>query len=1085
MKKIILSIFLFVGVIKGFSQANINADCAQSITLCTTPNFTFNATSGVGAVQDIPNPSNISNPSTNPASANAGCLLSGELKPQWLLITVANPGNLEFVFGAGTSANPQAGFYDWAMWPYSANTCNNIANNTLPPIRCNWNATSTGGTGIASVANIPAGGNPGNYEPVLAVNACQQFIICISNFSGVNTLVSFQTLGTSSLTCNPTCNPNYTICAGANVTVTPVNFSNLTTPTFSINPGAFTNTTGNFVVNPTSTTTYTTYITGLNGLNAIQTITATSTVYVNPVPVVAPTTTQTSCTSTVNAFNLGLTFLPTLPVPSYTVNWAPIPAGVTSATQTSGTGGIAPGLYNATIIAAGGCSTTTSFNINPALAPSVFNLVPGGTSFTVTCTQPTVVINLTPSTYNYTWTNGVSAPQNGSTGNFTSLNLGTWSVTGVNPASGCSSTQIFTVTQSFGTPSSTVFPLAQNITCAPSSASVVTANSSPTLNITHTWISPLGGTLTAGTPTAIFLPGSPGTYTHCIINNLNGCSSCSTFSVFSSSNFPTYTVTSPQQFTLGCGTTSLTTINISNPQTYTISPGGTNTGGPVSYTVLPPSFVGPTYTTSGVSIFTVNVPGQYTVITKDNTNSCETKIQVTVISNTAVPTLTATTLNPTLTCYVPSTILQGLSNTPNVGFNWSFPGFPGQVPNDTLTVYSTSLTTNTVVANYTLTVTDNVNKCKSTQTLTVYQNNRNPNAIITGSNAISCSTETINLTNSSTTNVYPTFFPTQAVIGYSWTGPSPQVPAQIQSSYIAFTPGTYTMIAKDLNNGCTSVTTKTIGDNRVYPAVNTPNAPPPFIFDCAAPGATIYPIVTGTTTGFTYSWVAVPTTSFSSYTSSVTVVNKPGIYRIYVLNPSNGCLSSGNIEVINGGLNGDFSPSVVTGYAPLPVSFQNLSASSSTATGTSSITSVWSFGNGTNQITTSTAVSPVTVYQSPGTYTVTMYVNKGSCRDTVVKVINVEMPSKLEVPNVFTPNGDGSNDLFFLKVANISEISALIFDRWGNKVFESTSSTGNIEWDGKNLSGKDLPAGTYFYTIKATGKDNTEYEKKGNVSIYR
>ena len=114
-----------------------------------------------------------------------------------------------------------------------------------------------------------------------------------------------------------------------------------------------------------------------------------------------------------------------------------------------------------------------------------------------------------------------------------------------------------------------------------------------------------------------------------------------------------------------------------------------------------------------------------------------------------------------------------------------------------------------------------------------------------------------------------------------------------------------------------------------------------------------------------------------------------------------------------------------------------------------------------------------------------MYVNKGSCRDTVVKVINVEMPSKLEVPNVFTPNGDGSNDLFFLKVANISEISALIFDRWGNKVFESTSSTGNIEWDGKNLSGKELPAGTYFYTIKATGKDGTEYEKKGNVSLYR
>ena len=105
--------------------------------------------------------------------------------------------------------------------------------------------------------------------------------------------------------------------------------------------------------------------------------------------------------------------------------------------------------------------------------------------------------------------------------------------------------------------------------------------------------------------------------------------------------------------------------------------------------------------------------------------------------------------------------------------------------------------------------------------------------------------------------------------------------------------------------------------------------------------------------------------------------------------------------------------------------------------------------------------------------------------DTVSKVITVEIPSKLEVPNVFTPNGDGSNDVFFLHVSNVTDISALIFDRWGNKVFETSSSTGNIEWDGKNMSGKESSAGTYFYIIKATGKDGTTYDKKGNISLYR
>ena len=111
--------------------------------------------------------------------------------------------------------------------------------------------------------------------------------------------------------------------------------------------------------------------------------------------------------------------------------------------------------------------------------------------------------------------------------------------------------------------------------------------------------------------------------------------------------------------------------------------------------------------------------------------------------------------------------------------------------------------------------------------------------------------------------------------------------------------------------------------------------------------------------------------------------------------------------------------------------------------------------------------------------------SKGACLDTIYKIIRVDIPSKLEVPNVFTPNGDGSNDIFFLKTTNLLEITAFIFDRWGNKVYEVTSSTGNIAWDGKNLNGKDCSVGTYFYIIKATGKDSKAYETKGSVSLFR
>ncbi|MDP1802874.1 MAG: hypothetical protein Q8L81_16045, partial [Bacteroidota bacterium] len=867
MKKIILLLLMFVCL---YSNAQTTCNTAQPFCAGGTSGVTF--------------PASTNQPDAFPNAYNC---LGSTPNPAWYFLQVSTSGNID-LYIAGT-ANQDVDFICWGPFTTFSTICNNLSS-TTNVVDCSYSSSPT------ETCNI------------VGAIAGQYYMVLITNFSNQTQNIQFSQIGgTGSTNCGLLAN-NSTICAGASATITANNASNLTNPSYSLNPGALTSPTPTFIVSPTSTTTYTVYVTGLNTLSVSVTQTAVSTVTVKPSPAAAPTVTQTSCTNTVNAFNLGLTFTPASPVPNYTVSWAPIPFSVTSPTQTSGSGGIAAGIYNATITAAGGCSTTTNFSISPTPAPSVFNLVPNASVYTVTCSQPTVVINLNPASYNYTWTNGVSAPQNGSTGNFTSLNQGTWTVVGVNPTSGCSSSHTFIVTQDVNIPTSSVTPLSQNITCNVASIITVTGTGTPTTNITHQWISPSGGTLTAASPTAIFLPGGPGTYTHCIVNNLNGCSSCSTFSVFSGAGFPTFSVSSPSQFTIGCGSTSLTTINISSVTTVPIP------GGPVSYTVLPPTYVGPTYTLGGSSTYTANIPGQYTVIVHDNTNFCETTVQVSIISNTFAPQITATAVTKTLTCDVPKTVIQGLSGTPNTSFSWAFPGPPaGQVPNDTLTVSTnTASPTNTIVGIYTLTVTDAINQCKSTQTLTIYQNTARPTSLITGTNQISCHTPTANFTNASTSNVPATFFPTLPVIGYIWSGPSPQPTEQVTSTYIAFTPAgianQYTLVAKDLNNGCTAVATKTLGDNRIYPIVNTPVLPGPFILDCASPGATISPIISPPSAGFTYSWVAVPTTSFSSYTSSITVVNKPGPYKIIVTNPANGCVSYGIVDVINGAINGDFMP---------------------------------------------------------------------------------------------------------------------------------------------------------------------------------
>ncbi|MCW3078521.1 MAG: domain containing protein, partial [Bacteroidetes bacterium] len=407
-------------------------------------------------------------------------------------------------------------------------------------------------------------------------------------------------------------------------------------------------------------------------------------------------------------------------------------------------------------------------------------------------------------------------------------------------------------------------------------------------------------------------------------------------------------------------------------------------------------------------------------------------------------------------------------------------------------------------ATYTVVATNTVNLCKSTQTFIVNQNFKVPTPFtsIGTPTAIYCTGQPVVLS-------YTNNAANSGVLGavgqvVSWMGPAPQTSAAVQA-YNAFIPGVYSLTVRDSYNGCLAVKTVTVLDQTQPPVLVNPVST--FTLDCGANTGssgqsspmqivlsqsltswsfliTEYPV--GANFGPGAAGQAVITapnglTSSGVYTSQAITTDKTGTFAFFIINQITGCRTTGTINMVPGALAADFTADPLTGYAPLGVNFTNNSASSANS---NSITSVWSFGNGTSQ-TTTTNISPFTTYTSPGTYTVTLVASKGLCIDTAFAVIKVEIPSKLDVPNVFTPNGDGSNDLFFLKTQNLTEITALIYDRWGNKVYDVTSNTGNIGWDGKNQEGKDCPSGTYFYIIKATGKDGTSYDKKGNVSLYR
>ena len=82
----------------------------------------------------------------------------------------------------------------------------------------------------------------------------------------------------------------------------------------------------------------------------------------------------------------------------------------------------------------------------------------------------------------------------------------------------------------------------------------------------------------------------------------------------------------------------------------------------------------------------------------------------------------------------------------------------------------------------------------------------------------------------------------------------------------------------------------------------------------------------------------------------------------------------------------------------------------------------------------------------------------GSCIYPIPEVI---------VPNVFTPNTDSDNDIFFLKTINTAELELIITNRWGNVMYESLSA--NPGWDGLSPSGSPAAEGVYFYRYRAYG----------------
>ncbi len=209
--------------------------------------------------------------------------------------------------------------------------------------------------------------------------------------------------------------------------------------------------------------------------------------------------------------------------------------------------------------------------------------------------------------------------------------------------------------------------------------------------------------------------------------------------------------------------------------------------------------------------------------------------------------------------------------------------------------------------------------------------------------------------------------------------------------------------------------------------------------------------------------------SAGSYVPSVTLISIDGCEIEILLD---------TVTVQDDGLDANFTANPMLVDQNDPVLFDDLSTFNSSPI----VSWTWDLGNDSTY-TLGNDANQTATYALSGPYTITLTViDAQGCEDTYTLVINVKDPD-LIIPNVITPNGDGTNDFFILSEAYFKTYNVLIFNRWGNVVYSLENQTGTALWDGKTLNGTACTDGVYFYRITGEMLGGTLVDRTSFVTV--
>jgi gliding motility-associated-like protein len=241
--------------------------------------------------------------------------------------------------------------------------------------------------------------------------------------------------------------------------------------------------------------------------------------------------------------------------------------------------------------------------------------------------------------------------------------------------------------------------------------------------------------------------------------------------------------------------------------------------------------------------------------------------------------------------------------------------------------------------------------------------------------------------------------------------------------------------------------------------------------------------------GYNFMWSSTPSSAipFPDLEINPITYSPPLVdvkYKLQVTD-SFGCASSSSFDYTSIHVKAEFTPDPTKGEAPLEVSFTDKSVHG--------YIYKWEFGDGKDSIS-SLKDPPPHIYYKPGEYTVKLTIESElHCIDSIRFDKIVVEPSELNIPNVFTPDGDGLNDFFMVNSKSLKMISVEVFSRSGLKVYGFYGEGERLRdwtgWDG-NINNTSIKAatGVYFFKIRAYGWDDIDYngkEHRGFVYLYR